>query len=97
MSVTQVKESQSRVAFPLFRLGGGWGVTPPITSTCDFDVSSLCRELPGVIPLSVELRGFVFSTCWLSQQLSTPTIDVDEVTLELSACGFILPLLQDLM
>ena len=26
-SVTQVKESYSRAAFPLFRLGGGWGVT----------------------------------------------------------------------
>ena len=27
MSVTQVKEPQSHAAFPLFHLGGGWGVT----------------------------------------------------------------------
>ena len=27
MSITQVKESKSRVAFPLFRLGGGWATT----------------------------------------------------------------------
>ena len=29
MSVTQVKKSQSRAAFPFFRLGGGCGATRP--------------------------------------------------------------------
>ena len=46
-----------------------------------------------MIPPSAKLRGSVFSMCWLSQQLSTLPIDVDEVTLERSACGFILALL----
>ena len=45
-----------------------------------------------ILPLA-ELRGSAFSTCWLSQQLSTLAIDADEVTLERSACGFILALL----
>ena len=46
-----------------------------------------------MIPQPVELRGYVVSTLWLSQQLSTPAIDTDEVTLERSACAFILALL----
>ena len=69
---------------------------PPVTGTCDFDVSLLCQELLGVISSSTELRGFAnfaVSTHWLSQQLLTPPIDADEVTLEPNARGFILALL----
>ena len=66
---------------------------PPVTGTCDFDVSSLCQELLGVIPRSIELQGSVVSTQWLSQYLSTPLTDANEVTLERSARGFILALL----
>ena len=55
---------------------------PPVTGTCDFDVSSLCQELLGVIPPSIELQGSVVSTRWLSQYLSTPLTDANEVTLE---------------
>ena len=46
-----------------------------------------------MIPPSAKLRGSDVSMCWLFQQLSTLPIDVDEVTLERSACGFILALL----
>ena len=46
-----------------------------------------------MIPSPTELRGFSISTRWLSQQLLTPPIDADEVTLERSARGFILALL----
>ena len=66
---------------------------PSVTGTCDFDVSLLCQELLGVIPSPTELRGFAISTRWLSQQLLTPPIDEDEVTLERSARGFILTFL----
>ena len=66
---------------------------PPVTGTCDFDVSSLCQEMLGVIPSSTELRGSTVSMRWLSQQLSTPPIDAYEVTLKRSAHGFILALL----
>ena len=66
---------------------------PPVTDTCDFNVSSLYQELLGVIPPLTELRGFVVSTRWLSHRLSTPSIDADEVTLELNARGLILTLL----
>ena len=62
---------------------GLWIHGPLVTSTCDFDVLLLCQELLGVIPLPTELRGSDVLTCWLSQQLSTPPIDTDEVTLEL--------------
>ena len=65
----------------------------PISCTCDFDVSSLCQELVGVIPPLTELRGSAVSTRWLSQHLLTPPIDADEVTLERRALGFILELL----
>ena len=65
----------------------------PVTGTCDLDVSSLCQGLLGVIPSSTDLRGFALSTHWLSQQLSTPPINVNDVTLERSTRGFILPLL----
>ena len=46
-----------------------------------------------MIPPPIELRGYVVSTHWLSQQLSTLPIDADEVTLERNAHGFILALL----
>ena len=46
-----------------------------------------------MIPSSAELRGYVVSTRWLSQQLSTPAIDTDEVTLEHSSRGFIIVLI----
>ena len=46
-----------------------------------------------MIPPPTELRGFSVSTRWLSQHLSTPPADTDEVTLERSACDFILSLL----
>ena len=62
---------------------------PPVTGTCDFNVSLLCQELLDVIPPLVELRGFVILTRWLSQQLSAPPIDTNEMTLERSARGFI--------
>ena len=40
-----------------------------------------------------KLQGSVVSTRWLSQHLSTPPIDADEVILERSTRGFILTLL----
>ena len=46
-----------------------------------------------MIPSLTELRGFVVSTRWLSQHLSTPPTDVDEVTLECNSRGFILAFL----
>ena len=46
-----------------------------------------------MIPPLTELREFANLTRWLSQQLSAPPIDADEVTLERSARGFILALL----
>ena len=66
---------------------------PPVIGTCDFDVLLLCQELLGVIPSPIELKGFAVLTHWLSQQLSTPLIDADEVKLERNAHGFILALL----
>ena len=66
---------------------------PAITGTCDCNVSPLCQELLGVIPLSTELRGSTVSTWWLSQHLLTPSVDAYEVTLEHNAYGFILALL----
>ena len=58
-----------------------------------FDVAELCKELLGVTPPVDDLKGSAISIRWLCDQLSTPTLDVDEVTLELSACGFILALM----
>ena len=60
---------------------------------CDFDASSLCQELLGVIPSLAKLRGSVVYLSWLSHHLSTPSTDVNEVTLDHKACGFILALL----
>ena len=39
---------------------------PQVTDTCDFDVSSLCQELLGVISQPTELQGSVVLTRWLS-------------------------------
>ena len=50
-----------------------------------------------MIPPPIKLRGSVVSTRWLSQQLSTLAIDTDVVTLERSACGFILSLLGSVL
>ena len=58
-----------------------------------FDVAKLCREFLSVIPPSDALIGSVISIRWLCDQLSTPTPDADEVTLERSASGFILALI----
>ena len=44
-----------------------------------------------------KLRGSTVLTRWLSQQFSTPTIDVEEVTLEHRARGFILALLKSFL
>ena len=60
-----------------------------MTDTCGFDVSSLL----DVIPQLTKVRGSAISTQWLSQHLSTPPIDVDEMTLERNARCFILALL----
>ena len=46
-----------------------------------------------MIPPPIELRGSAISTRWLSQHLSTPPADADEVILEHSALSFILELL----
>ena len=66
---------------------------PTITRTCVFDVAELCGELLGVTPLADSLRRSVISIWWLCDQLSTPATDIDEVTLEWSARGFILALM----
>ena len=61
---------------------------PVVTRTCVFDVTELCLELLGVILLADALRGSTISIRWLCDQLSTPTPDADEVTLEHSKHGF---------
>ena len=66
---------------------------PTITGTYVFDVAALCEELLGVIPLANAIRGATISLWWLFSQLSTPPLDVDEVSLERSARGFILALI----
>ena len=62
-----------------------------------FDVAELCGELLGVTPPANALRGFAISIRWLCDQLSTPTPEVDEVTLERSARGFILALMRSFL
>ena len=57
------------------------------------DVAELCEELLGVTPPADAFRGSAISIQWLCDQLSTPAPDVDEVTLERSARGFILALM----
>ena len=66
---------------------------PVVTRTCVFNVAELCGELLGVTPPANALRGSAISIRWLCHQLSTPTTDADEVTLERSARGFILALM----
>ena len=60
---------------------------------CVLDVAKLCEELLGVTPLADAFRGSAISIQWLCDQLSTLAPDVDEVTLEQSARGFILALM----
>ena len=55
---------------------------PVVTETCLFDVVDLCQELLSIIPPVVALKGATISIRWLCDQLSTPTPDADEVTLE---------------
>ena len=66
---------------------------PTVTGTCVFDVAELCEELLCGTPPADALRGSAISIRWLCDQLSTPTPDADEVTLERSARGFILALM----
>ena len=66
---------------------------PKVTRTCVLDAADLCEELLSVTPPAHALRGFAISIQWLCDQLSTPAPDVDEVTLERSARGFILALM----
>ena len=66
---------------------------PEVTGTCVFDVEELCGELLSVTPPTDALRGSSISIRWLYNQLSTPAPNVDEVTLERSALGFILALM----
>ena len=58
-----------------------------------FDVAELCEELLGVTPPADALKGSSISIRWLYNQLSTPALDADEVTLERSARDFILALM----
>ena len=66
---------------------------PTVTRTCVFDVVKLCRELLSVTSPADALKGSSISIWWLCDQLSTPAPDANEVTLERSACGFILKLM----
>ena len=66
---------------------------PAVTGTCVFNVAELCGELLGVTPPTNALRGSAISIRWLCDQLSTPPLEEDEVTLERSARGFILALM----
>ena len=66
---------------------------PVVTRTCVFDVAELCGELLGVTLPADALKGSAISMRCLCDQLSTPAPDVDEVTLEQSARGFILVLM----
>ena len=68
-----------------------------VTRTRVFDVAELCKELLGVTPLSDALRGSAISIRWLCDQLSTLAFDVDEVTLEQIARGFILALMRSFL
>ena len=70
---------------------------PVVTGTYVFDVVALCEELLGVIPPSDAIRGATISLQWLCSQLSTPPPDANEVTLEHSARGFILVLIESFL
>ena len=62
-----------------------------------FDVAELCRELLCVIPPTDALKGSTISIRWLCDQLSTPAPEANEVTLERSAHGFILALIESVL
>ena len=64
-----------------------------VTRTCVFDVTELCEQLLDFTPPADALRGSSISIRWLCDQLSTPTPEANEVTLERSARGFILALM----
>ena len=66
---------------------------PTVTGTCVLDVAELYGELLGVTPPANALRGSATSIQWLCDQLSTPALDADEVSLEWSAHSFILALM----
>ena len=66
---------------------------PTVTRTCVFNLEELCAELLGVTPPTDALRGSAIYIQWLCDQLSTPALDADEVTVEWSARGFILELM----
>ena len=67
---------------------------PAVTRTCVCSMlAELCLELLGVIPPADALKGVAISIRWLCDQLSTPALDADEVTLEWSARGFIIALM----
>ena len=57
------------------------------------DVAELCTDLLDVTPPTHAIRGSAISIRWLCDQLSTPTPNADEVTLERSARGFTLALI----
>ena len=61
------------------------------------DVEKLCDELLCVTSPADALRESAISIQWLCQQLSTPTLDADEVDLERSARGFILALMRSFL
>ena len=62
-----------------------------------YDVAKLCGELLVVTPPADALKGSSISIRWLCDQLSTPAPNVDEVTLERSARGFILALMESFL
>ena len=66
---------------------------PVVTRTCVFEVTELCWELLDAIPPVDALKGASISIRWLCDQLSTPALDADEVTLERSKCDFMLALM----
>ena len=68
-----------------------------VIGTCVFDVAALCQELLGVTPPVDAIRGSTISVRWLCSQLSTPPPNADEVTLERSAHGIILVLIESFL
>ena len=70
---------------------------PTVTRRCVFNVAELCGELLGVTPPVDALRGSTISIRWLCDQLSNPTPEAYEVTLEQSVRGFILALMRSFL
>ena len=70
---------------------------PIVTGTCVFDVAKFYKELLSVTLLADALRGSSISIRWLCDQLSIEAPDADEVTLERSACCFILALMESFL